>query len=56
MIVESEDHPWKQYSPIRSTVEGMQIDDNDEQKENAKFPKSESAESDSKMILETCQG
>jgi hypothetical protein len=35
VIVERELHPVKQYSQIFSTEEGIQIDENDEQLENA---------------------
>jgi hypothetical protein len=36
VIVEREEQDWKQDWPIVSTVEGMQMDDNDEQFANAK--------------------
>jgi mannitol-1-phosphate/altronate dehydrogenase len=52
VIVERELHPQKQYSQIRSTEEGIQIDESDEQPENAVGSIHESLESDSNVIVE----
>jgi hypothetical protein len=42
IIVEREEHFWKQQRAIRSRVEGMQIDDSDEQFSNTESPRHES--------------
>jgi hypothetical protein len=52
VIVERELHPWKQFSQIFSTEEGIQIVESDDQSENAPRSIHESLESDSNVIAE----
>jgi hypothetical protein len=52
VIVEREEQYWKQNGPIRSTEEGIQMDDSDEQPLQALFSMDDSLEPGSNVIVE----